>query len=145
MIILGIDPGKTTGLALIEFDPETRKLVPLGIQESKDMEGIEWKDWVERADVVVVENFLVRPKKARQGAFDWDPMYAPRVVGSVKTLAKLYGKQLVSQEPAIKPVGYGFANQTYLPGKKGQHCQDAIAHAVFYAVKRLNALPVKGG
>lgn len=138
--ILGLDPGKTTGWAIIRVG-EDRK-VELGlIGETKDMALLEIEPRFDEADVIVYENFLVRPKNAMKGDFNYDPMFAPQVIGAIKTLAALKKKDLQKQEPAIKPVGYGFAGLQYTRGKKGMHVQDAIAHAWFYAVKQLHALP----
>ena len=140
MIILGVDPGKTTGLAMIQV--EEKKISLLATRESKDTTALDFLDWIQQSDVVVVESFYVRPKKARTGAFDWDQMIAPQVIGSVTTLTKSQGKVLQMQPPGIKPVGYGYSNQKYVKNKKGLHQQDAVAHAVYYAVHRLHALPI---
>lgn len=140
-IILGIDPGNTTGLALIEVRGGN-KIFPIVWEESKDTTTDSYSDLILQADVIVLENWRTRPKKARQGAFDWDPMVTSQIIGAIKLQAKREGKILAIQEPYDKPVGYGFSNQVYKPGKKGMHKQDALAHAVFYAVKKLGALPV---
>lgn len=140
MIALGLDPGKTTGVALIEVI-EKRPTI-LDIQETKDVTLLAIKHLFEKCDVVVCEDFLVRPHKAKAGAFDWNDMVAPRVIGAATLLAQMFEKKFVLQQPAIKPVGYGFSNQTYKKGKQGMHIQDAVAHAVFYLVKNHLAVPV---
>ena len=141
MLILGIDPGRTTGLALISIHEKRATLVEA--LESKDMSFVENNWLLQKADYIVVEDFKVRPAKARQGAFDWQDMETPQVIGSIKTLAKLLGKTVILQQPAIKPIGYGFAHLKYVPGKKGLHIQDAAAHAMFYSVKNNLCLPSK--
>jgi hypothetical protein len=71
-------------------------------------------------------------------------MITPQVIGSLTTLCKaLERKAPVKQQPSIKPVGYAFAGMKYLAGKQGTHWQDALAHAVYYAVKQLGAHPVR--
>lgn len=140
MIILGVDPGKSTGLATIRI--EDKKIIPISMEVSKGS-TTQLAPFVEQADIVVVENFLVRPTKARKGAFDWDPMITSRVIGAVELLCEQFHKKLVFQEPSIKPVGFGWGNMKYVAGKKGTHSQDALAHAVFYAVKNGLANPVK--
>lgn len=141
MKILGVDPGQTTGLALIELDQNTKKLSLLGIRESTDQTCLDWQDWMTEADVVVYETFRVRPGVNFVG----DDMVASRVIGALTALARQQDKTLVPQEPAIKPVGYGWSNQTYKRGKQGMHQQDGIAHAVFYAVKKHSARPLTPG
>jgi len=143
-VILGLDPGKTTGVAMIQVI-ENRIKPPLYYAECKDETLLDIEELFDKADFIVVEDFKTRPGKARQGAFDWDQMIAPQVIGAAKSLAKRYGKVVVLQQPALKPVAYGLSNQKYVPGKKGMHCQDALAHAVFYSVKYLSALPLSSG
>lgn len=142
MKILGIDPGGTTGYSLIEV--RDKEIVPLAFGECKDKLLLKLVPHLQAADVIVYENFLLRPGMARSGAFDWKSNITEQVIGSLKTLAALHGKEVAKpQEPAQKPVGYGFANLKYVPGKKGTHWQDAHAHAVFYAVKKVGANPVR--
>ena len=140
MLILGIDPGKTTGLALISV--EGKKISLFGTRESRDQTCLDYFDWIKESNVVVCENFLNRPAKTKSGAFDWSNNLTSQIIGSIKTLAALEEKVFHLQEPAIKPVGYGFANLKYVAGKSGTHQKDALAHAVFYAVTKLHALPV---
>lgn len=139
--ILGVDPGKHTGLGMIQV--VDKKIIPVTILESLDVTCMEYLNLLEQADVIVVENFLVRPTNAKSGSFDWSDMVAPRVIGAITAQAAMLGKKIHLQEPSIKPVGYGFSHQKYVKGKKGMHIQDALAHAVFYAVKNLKAIPVK--
>lgn len=142
--VLGLDPGKTTGVALILIENDVIK-PPLYFGETKDTTLLDIGELFLAADIIVIEDFKTRPKKARQGAFDWDNMIAPQVIGAAKVLAATHKKPWVLQQPALKPVAYGLANQKYVAGKKGQHRQDALAHAVYYSVKALNAFPVGTG
>ena len=139
VFVLGIDPGKTTGLGLIEVDGV--KISLQAIRESRDVSCLDYLDLLQKADRIIIENFRVRPMKARSGAFDWDAMIAPQVIGAINAQLANLGKFSVLQDASVKPVGYGWSNQRYVKGKKGTHCQDAVAHAVFYAVKILKANP----
>lgn len=142
MKILGIDPGGTTGYSLIEVRDKTIHALKWG--ETKDKLLLEIVPYIIQADTIVYENFLLRPGMARSGAFDWKSNVTEQVIGSLKTLAALHERKIEKpQEPAQKPIGYGFANLKYVPGKKGTHWQDAHAHAVFFAVKKLGANPVR--
>jgi hypothetical protein len=139
--LIGIDPGKTTGWSCISIEDKT--ISPGLFGETKDMTLVEIQPILNEVDIVVYEDWLTRPKHLQRGAFDWDPMYTPRVIGSLKTLCELLGKKpMIVQQPSIKPVGYGFANMKYVAGKKGTHWQDALAHVVYYAVKSGLAIPV---
>jgi len=143
MKILGIDPGKTTGLAMIEINPETKKPRLIEARACMDVSGIEYNDWLKEADHIVVEDFKVRPQKAERGSFNWSQMETPKIIGSIQTLAKLLGKTIVLQQPSVKPMGYGYAHMVYVKGKQGTHIQDAAAHAMFFAVKKKLCLPSK--
>ena len=140
--ILALDPGKTTGWAEITIKDGKIQLGIWGV--TKDTTLVELIPNIKEADIIVYEAWLTRPKHLQRGAFDWDPMITPQVIGSLLTLCRaLEKKEPVKQQPSIKPVGYGFAGMKYVAGKQGTHWQDAIAHAVFYAVKKLGSPPVR--
>ena len=141
MILLAIDPGKTTGWATVVL---TGKDISLGLfGTTKDTTLVEIASIIEEADLLIYEAWLTRPKHLQRGAFDWDPMITPQVIGSFLTLAKTLGKsEPIKQQPSVKPVGYALTGMKYVRGKQGTHHQDAMAHAVYYAVKNLGALPV---
>ena len=141
MRILGIDPGGTTGLAIIHINEKVLRLTYCGT--SRDETLVDQEDLFKEADIIVCEDWKTRPGMARTGAFDGDRMPATRVLGAAQTLARLSGKQFVLQAASIKPVGYGWSNQKYQKGKKGMHTQDAVAHAVYYAVQQGLCFPVK--
>lgn len=139
--ILGIDPGKTTGWAMISVDKPKISLVEFGV--TKDTTLVEIINQLKKTDVVVYEGWFTRPDKSRTGAFDWKPMETPQVIGSLLTLCKVLEIQRVhKQQPSQKVPGYGFAGLNYVKGKQGTHWQDALAHAVFYAVTQLQCHPV---
>jgi hypothetical protein len=141
MRIFAIDPGKSTGWAEIYLEDKLIKLSEFGV--TKDTTLVELIPKIKSADHLVYEAWLTRPKHLQRGAFDWDPMITPQVIGSFLTLCKALEKPVpVKQQPSIKPVGYAFAGMKYVQGKQGTHWQDAMAH-VFYAVKSLGALPVR--
>lgn len=120
-----------------------KKITPtgqVGVDKNESVDSI--RELIKEADVVVVEDFLVRPKKARRGAFDYSNMVAPRVIGKIEEICAVQGKTLVKQQSSLKPPAYGFAGMKYVKGKQGQHWQDAFAHACYYAVNKLDASPV---
>ena len=141
MRILGLDPGKSTGWATITVEDKKITLGLFGI--TKDQTLVEIEDELKKADVVVYEGYWIRPDKAHSGAFDWDEAPALQVIGSLLTLCRLHGKKNVKQQPSQRVPGYAFAGLKYEKKKQGQHAQDALAHAVYYAVKQLQALPVR--
>lgn len=139
--VLGVDPGKSTGYALIKV--VDGRIEPTGVQGVAKNESVkELEPLLRQADVVVVEDFKVRPTMARKGRFDYNDMVAPRVIGKVELLCEIHEKTMVKQQASLKPPAYGMANLKYVKGKKNQHWQDAYAHACYYAVKNLGAQPV---
>ena len=108
MKILAIDPGKTTGWAEITVVEDKIELGIFGF--TKDTTLVELIPNIKAADIVVYEAWLTRPKHLQRGAFDWDPMITPQVIGSLLTLCKtLEKKEPVKQQPSVKPVGYAFS------------------------------------
>lgn len=140
MKLLGVDPGKTTGLALVEIVQNRPKL--LATLESRSDTLLDILPMILECDFVICESWQTRPNQARKGAFDWNVMEGPERIGSVRTLSVQAEKKFVLQPPSVKPIGFAWANQKYTPGKKGVHQQDAVAHAVYYAVKNLGAVPL---
>jgi hypothetical protein len=126
--VLGLDPGGTTGYAVIDVTKKVPKLVAVG--ECRDDTLLELEEWFASASVIVCESFIVRPGVNFVG----DNMVAPRVIGAATTLAKIHEKRFVLQSPSVKPVAYGLSGQKYVKKKPGMHRQDAIAHAMYYLV-----------
>lgn len=141
MKILGVDPGKHSGVAMLEIKNKRAKLTEAYVELNVGSE--KFRSLIEQATYVVVEDFKVRPGKARQGAFDWDQMETPKIIGKIELLADELGKKIILQQPSVKPVGYGYAGMKYVPGKSGMHVFDAAAHALFYLVKNDLSLPSK--
>ena len=108
----------------------------------KDMTLVELIDEFRQADIVVYEGFWVHPNKAMSGHFNYDEVPAVRVIGSLLTLCELHGvKTIEKQQPSQRVAGYRFAGLVYKKGAKGKHAQDATAHGVYYAVRKLRAVP----
>jgi hypothetical protein len=135
--ITALDPGKTTGWAVIYVKDKTVTLGPFG--ETKDMTLVDIKEHLQNATVVLYEGFWIRPDKSRQGSFDWNQMPAPQVIGSLLTLCKLFEVPVVKQQPGQRIPGYGYLGLT----SRKRHYEDALAHAMFYAVTKLQALPLR--
>ncbi len=141
MLILGLDPGKSTGYALIEVVDRNIALKDFGVEKNEQVSKI--SDLISQSDLVICEDFKLRPEMARAGSLDYDNMVASRVIGKIELLCDLSKTKMVKQQPSLKPVAYGFAGMRYVKGKKNMHWQDAFAHAVYYSVKNQLASPVK--
>lgn len=142
MKILGLDPGRSTGWGVISVDPDTKKMSVLNYGVTKDQTLVDILPDMKTVDRIVFETFEIRPGEARKGAFDWDPMETPQVIGALKCLSRLYDLPIFPQSPSVKPVGYGFLNLKYVKGKQGMHSTDGLVHAAFYAVRNNLAVPI---
>lgn len=139
MKILGLDPGGTTGWGSIQLTDEPRpKITVIGVGEVKNEETLE--NMIKEADIVVIEYFRIRPNKVND--FIYKDLHASEAIGGIKMLCRKYNKRVEMQGADKKPMGYGFAGMTYVKGKKGTHFQDGLCHAVYFAVKKLNAIPL---
>lgn len=168
--VLGLDPGKSTGYFLVAVEEVplshcdcTLPMRKMGDHDThckihrriitpttkfgvtKDMTLVDIKDIIAEATHICYEGWKTRPGDARRGAFDWNNHPAAQVIGSLKTIVKMLGTDpKVHENQAVsKPVGYGWAGMKYVKGKSGMHAEDALAHAVHYAVDKLKALPVR--
>lgn len=124
MRILGVDPGDTTGWAILE------KGEPVEIGTLKKDEFYEMIPQIlaKDIDVCVIEDYIVRPEWGNK----WKKTDTPQKIGAIRLICTEMKLRCVVQQPSIKPVGYGWAGMTYVKGKKGTHVMDAIAHARYF-------------
>jgi hypothetical protein len=146
MRVMGVDPGLTTGIAIWDTELQTFTLATEVRAEHKNLHASPMALWLERnddiADIIVIENYVQRPNFMVQSKVKSAGTIAPHTFWTEQTTAKIIGMfhyyatlediNVVEQEPAVKPIGYGVAKMRYTPGKKGMHITDAMAHARFY-------------
>jgi len=140
-LLLGIDPGESTGWASVTLN-ETGVLKVVDFGVSRDLTTHELSDRISDSDLMIIESFLVDPAMSRKGAFDHSDMKTIQVIGALKLQSRLHDTPFVEQSRSVKPVGYGYLRMTYVKGKKNMHSTDAMAHAVFWAVKHAGAKPL---
>lgn len=143
MIILGVDPGLTTGYAI--WDTESQAWLSLGELKTKpselDKSGVlvflnEYKG--PHIDVIAIENYIQRPNfrsNNNNHHHFWTDQTTAKIIGTFLLFSSLHQCKYDEQEPSVKPIGYKMANLTYVPGKKGTHIADAMAHARYYELK----------
>jgi len=144
MIYYGFDPGKMTGVVGVKVD-ENKRISPAMVPCNMSVKGLyyflEQEEMYSRKCVLIVEGFWLEPYKDPKKNLAWDPMIASQVIGALYYFAHRTETEVITQKNSIKPVGYGFANQKYTPGKKGTHWQDAMAHVYYYLVTQKLGLP----
>ncbi len=128
MRFLSLDPGGTTGIALIEAGADTEPVIELAAQVSDGLQGfLLWHSYNQHLnwDFVVCESFTLRPSVKFP---DLSPVY---IIGALEALSP--EKPITYQSPSSKPLcddnvlkRIGF----YQVGKP--HANDAIRHAIIY-------------
>lgn len=137
--ILSLDPGGTTGLAVIDFDDESITLVE-ATQVKGDLRGfLQWQAGFDSPiDVIVCESFTLRP--GIHGV-NLSPTY---IIGALEALYQSY--DIVYQEPKLKPLcdddrlkKIGI-HQSAMP-----HANDAIRHGIIYLRNKKHLPTLKSG
>ena len=127
-VILGIDPGGTTGISLIEFTPGTEPKLLATSQVGNGLKGfLRWhKMATYRWDFVVCESFTLRP--GIHGV-DITPAY---VIGALEALENPRSK-IHFQPPSSKPLcDDDTLKRLGLYTKAYPHSNDATRHAIIY-------------
>jgi len=120
-MILSVDPGETTGLALRLADDS----LVLSMVRGKEQL---WKllEYLGAEDRVVVEDFVTAGRISKHGLF------TTRLVGSLEALCWLYGIPLQRQVPNFRMgylnVSYKIINETVGADHAHRHEKDALAH-----------------
>lgn len=127
-LILSLDPGETTGAAIIGFEPNQGPAVFHHWQVTGGPVGfIEWFNElpVDLYDEIVCESFVLRP--GVHGA-NIAPAY---VIGALEALAEVpITYQMPSQKKLVPDSVLKKGLTTYKPGEP--HATDAIRHAIIY-------------
>ena len=137
MVIIGIDPGVTTGIA--GFNTDTGRF-----QFGYEFTNMDTKNGQERLEkffdhlpvdvVFVCEDFRLYPRKAQQ--LSWDQLVPAQVIGMVRVLVgedPLYfqSASAIKKHPMTQDVTLGQLGA----GEFGRHAKDAARHAVLWAYK----------
>lgn len=97
-------------------------------------------EWMRGRDpslsAIICEDWRTRPKEESRHAGTWSEQIEARIIGIVMHEAWLRDIEFVLQQPSIKPIGYGNAGLKYIPGKKGTHMQDAVAHGSYWWINK---------
>lgn len=125
---IGVDPGKTVGVAVYEPELDDN---PLGDQMPYDQFGAWLESWLVSGIVglVAIERFTITVSTARKSS---DAHWAIELIGVTKFLCGKYSVRLREQQATtaknfstdvrLKEVGW------WLPGK--DHARDAVRHVI---------------
>lgn len=138
-LILGIDPGKSTGWVVFE----NGVIKAQGIDRSVDA-FIDTLDTIDITygvpDLVVMEKFVLFKHKALQQS--GSELEASQIIGMVKRQAKKWGAKLVIQHSNILPVAQIWSKLPMPSNHRNSHWISAYNHVVYYLVKNQMILPV---
>ncbi len=132
MIVLSLDPGETTGYAVLDFDyfPVARDH-SLGVIESgviSKWRGISKMMAVFTPEVVVAEQYRLYPGLAKQQSFS--TMVVARVLGVIEFLCEEANIPLIEQASSV---GKSFKLPTEMHAEyRNAHIRDCLRHALAY-------------
>lgn len=133
-MLLGIDPGDTTGWAVAN-----REGVLADMGQVKLANLASWLDGLHGISAVVLENFRIRPGQN----FSWSEMDTIQVIGAVKYRAHQLKAPLILQEPSCKTIGAKWAGIEIPKDHSISHQAEAWAHLTYYSHKKLgNPIPI---
>ena len=137
MIILGLDPGKTTGAAMIDWDGASIPPEPTSLVFAEQISFSMLPQWVDMTlndyavDLIVVERFFISERTIRSTR-QMEPIYA---IGGVLFLSSLRGLDVVMQAASDAKTAY--PNEALAGWKvKGPHAKDALRHALLATHRR---------
>lgn len=144
MIIAAIDPGKMTGVCVVEFIDLTGRIDALTAPDTRlvstaEIEFPELLDWCEetfpQVDQVAIENFIITPKTGQNSQAPWSLMG----IGVGVAMAMRTQAPYTLQKPvdAISLVSNDLLRSVKLWHRGGAgHANDALRHAVLLAIRK---------
>lgn len=135
-MLLAIDPGETSGLALFQGNGK-----PFWMEQARGAEslhkflmGIE-KDWGSVPDTVVIELYRVLPTQHSIKANVGSKLKTVEAIGIVKSFCMTWDAKVVEQEPSIKNIAKKWTNIKVPSNHKDSHQFDALLHGYYYLIK----------
>lgn len=124
--IVGVDPGKMSGLAIFSPTGQPLVLTQLDIDQMIEFTTV-YKDPVA---VVVVEDFVTFRQRAKEQV--GSRQHASQVIGMMKVFAKQKGARFVLQPAARKEEGSKLSGHVPPSDHSQSHQVDAFNHAFFW-------------
>lgn len=134
LLIIGLDPGGTTGVAVFnEKRMEFVKLAEIRVDELRELFRL-MEEY--RPNLVIVEEFALYPWKAKSLSFD--RMIPAQVIGAVKAWCHDKGITVTEQPAAArKMVSNDVVKKMGVlkMGRGKHHARDAARHVLWYCLK----------
>ena len=141
--MLSLDPGGTTGVAIIEYGTESYELIKTlqirnGLQGFLDFHWDELEDW--EFDQIVCESFDLR--EGVHGV-DLSPVY---IIGALEALYPTAVNKIIYQKPSQKALcGDDRLRKLGLYESGRPHANDAVRHGIIYLRNNKHAAILKEG
>ena len=127
MIVIGIDPGKTTGIAVYDHDATTMLGVQIAFDDFGDWLNISLSNLVAQDVTIACERFAITAGTFKKSQ---DAHWALEAIGVTRYLTHCYGRSLILQTAGSAKSFASDAKlriaQWYVPGH--DHANDAIRH-----------------
>lgn len=130
--ILGIDPGKTSGVAVVEI-PTGNVLFMANLSESEMMDFLN-NEVNEDFKHFIIENFLVYRHKA--GKLTGSKMEAPKVIGMIEITSRRYNIPITKQMANVLDQAQKITGLVPRGSHGKNHWVDALNHALLWAYSR---------
>lgn len=124
--VLAIDPGMTTGLALVSFQGV---LLHVTTDNFKTFEGVAHYILDNTIDVVVIEDFIGAGPRTKEAIF------VLKLIGKIEGVCYTQGIPVVMQNPQVRKP-YMLMVRNNLKKAISKHEEDAYAHALAYLNRR---------
>lgn len=131
--LLALDPGLTTGFALIKFDPRTMDLISLQVSQERKEDAKAWGS--KPMDILISEkpNFLVIEDFIGAGPRTKESNYVLKMIGAYEAMGSKLGAEVSVQANSMRrPFLKGGVN--FYRSLKGtnpcHHGKDALAHGL---------------
>lgn len=132
MLVMCIDPGKASGLAILELDNDNVSIIDsLELSQQKACQWI--VDNISKVDKVVCEDFIISARTAKMKTSD--TRYSLEIIGLIRYYCIINKRPLILQTPVkMKTFFSGWSLRDFnLWSKSGEgHKRDAIRHGVLY-------------
>lgn len=132
MIVIGFDPGETTGVCVLQQQDGDAK--PVQYANVKFLDLMPWLDQWPTPELIIVEDFQLLPHKAQKLA--GSRFETIQAIGIIKAYAHRAGAPVHMQSPQIKSIA---ENWTQVPAPKNHaegHWVDGFNHAMYYLISQ---------
>jgi len=120
MIVVGVDPGRTTGLCVFADGRFTEGREARTYTEVRDYIDYWWPD------LTIVEDYKIRPHKGS----DYHPPI--RMIGAVDFMCEERRLRAMIQSPSATTLTIGMTRGMH----KSRHVRSACAHVIYYLKKQ---------